>query len=122
MSNATILLPFGSPASQCSVMGKVKNYLPDTDQLLIKHWIPAHSTFSTSFTLTSTKIRPCPGCYLADDEDLDIPHSAYLNNCYITLPAYSAIDVDINYFAPAPNTRSLNLSFFISVSISNFHH
>src|ERR1044071_8136057 len=44
------------------------------------------------------------------------------NNCYITLPAYSAIDVDINYFAPVPNTRSLNLSFFISISISNFHH
>ena len=103
-------------------MGKVKNYLPDTDQLLIKHWIPAHSTSSTSFTLTSTKIRPCPGCHLADDEDPDIPHSAYLNNCYITLPAYSAIEVDINRYNSTLTTRSLSFSFFISISISNFHH
>ena len=103
-------------------MGKVKNYLPDTDQLLLKHWIPAHSTSSTSFTLTSTKIRPCPGCHLADDEDPDISHSAYLNNCYITLPAYSAIEVDINRYNSTLTTRSLSFSFFISISISNFHH
>jgi len=111
-----------SPASQGSIMGKVKNYLPDTDQLLLKHWIPAHSTSSTSFTLTSTKIRPCPGCHLADDEDPDIPHSAYLNNCYITLPAYSAIEVDINRYNSTLTTRSLSFSFFIFISISSFHH
>ena len=101
-----------SPTSQGSIMGKVKNYLPNTDQLLIKHWIPAHATSSTSFTLTSTKIRPCPGCHLADDEDPDIPHSAYLNDCYITFPAYSAIDVEINRNNFTLTTRSLNFPFF----------
>lgn len=111
-----------SPTSQSSIMGKVINYLSDTDQLLLRHWIPFHQNGFTSSTLAPTKIRPCPGCYLADPEDPDIPHNAYYNNCFITLPAYSAIDVKINRALSTPTTRTLIFSFFISVSISNFHH
>jgi hypothetical protein len=111
-----------SPCLQDSIMGKVINYLPNTDQLLIKHWIPLQSTGSTSSTLTPTKIRPCSGCFLADYEDPEVPHEAYYNTCYITLPACSAIDVDFNRFKSTPTTKTLLFSFFISISISNFHH
>ena len=110
-----------SPRCQNSIMGKVINYLPDADQLLIKHWIPSQSTGSTSSTLTPTKSRPCSGCHLADNEDPEVPHETYYNT-YITLPAYSAIDVNINRFKSTPTTKTLVFSFFISISISNFHH